>query len=52
VRKNKTEIIASEYALMFGISDCIARRDLANLIIKGLLLKEGDWKVTKYRYVR
>ncbi len=46
--KAKKEITSSEYAQKYNISDRTARRDLSELIEKGLLKNEGDTNLSKY----
>ena len=46
--KSKGEIINSEYAKRYKITDRMARYDLTELIEKHLLIKVGDRKSTKY----
>ena len=46
--KTKGEIVSSEYAEKYNISDRTARRDLSELAEKKLLKNEGDTKVSRY----
>ncbi|MFA7445675.1 MAG: DeoR family transcriptional regulator, partial [Flavobacteriaceae bacterium] len=46
--KQKSEIVSSEYVKRYNITDRTARRDLAELVEKKILLKEGDKKTAKY----
>ncbi len=46
--KAKKEITSSEYAQKYSISDRTARRDLSELVEKGLLKNEGDTNLSKY----
>jgi len=46
--KDKGEIISSEYAKKYNISDRTARRDLSELAELELLKNEGDNKLSKY----
>ena len=48
--KSKGEIITSAYAEKFDIVDRTARRDIAELVEKKLLVKTGDLKTSKYLY--
>lgn len=48
--KTKGEILSSEYMKRFNITDRTARRDLTDLIAKGVLKKIGDRKNSKYKY--
>ena len=48
--KSKGEIITSAYAEKFDIVDRTARRDIAELVEKKLLIKTGDLKTSKYLY--
>ncbi|NOQ71867.1 MAG: DeoR family transcriptional regulator [Crocinitomix sp.] len=42
-------ISVKDYAMHFDLTDKTAQRRLANLVNKGLLIKEGDKRWTKYR---
>ena len=46
--KDKGEIISSEYAKKYNVSDRTARRDLSELTEMKLLKNEGDNKLSKY----
>lgn len=46
--KEKGEILSSEYRERFGIAERTARYDLAELVEKNLLIKQGSKKTTKY----
>ena len=46
--KEKKEIISSAYAHKFNVTNRTARTDLNELVEKGLLIKEGEKKLTKY----
>jgi len=46
--KSKREILSSEYMRRYKITDRSARYDLAELVKKNLLVKQGDRKSTKY----
>jgi ATP-dependent DNA helicase RecG len=46
--KEKGEIVSSEYADKYNISDRMARNDLRDLAEKGLLKKQSDNKLSKY----
>ena len=48
--KEKGEILSSEYAQRYKISDRTARRDLVELIDKEMLISKGDNKSTRYIY--
>jgi ATP-dependent DNA helicase RecG len=48
--KAKGEIVNSEYLKRYDVTDRTARRDLMELVDKGLLTKTGDKKSTKYLY--
>jgi ATP-dependent DNA helicase RecG len=46
--KSKREIVNSEYAERYNISDRTARRDLSDLTEKELLINEGNTKFSRY----
>jgi ATP-dependent DNA helicase RecG len=48
--KEKGEILSSEYAQRYKISDRTARRDLVELVDKEMLISKGDNKSTRYIY--
>ncbi|MDR3189013.1 MAG: putative DNA binding domain-containing protein [Prevotellaceae bacterium] len=48
--KVKGEITSSEYAERYKISDRTARTDLTELADKELLVKQGDYKATKFYF--
>ena len=48
--KSKGEIVTTTYAEKFNIGDRTARRDIIDLVEKGLLIKTGDLKTSKYLY--
>jgi ATP-dependent DNA helicase RecG len=48
--KSKGEIISSEYAEKYKITDRMARNDLRDLAEKGLLKKHSDNKLSKYLF--
>ncbi|SER00554.1 ATP-binding protein [Pedobacter rhizosphaerae] len=48
--KSKREIVTSEYVKKYTVNERTARRDLIELVKKGILLKQGDKKTTKYNY--
>ncbi len=48
VFKKKGEIVSSEYRQKFEIAERTARYDLIGLVEKGLLIKQGSKKATKY----
>lgn len=48
--RTKGEITSSEYAEKYSVSDRTARTDLAELVDKELLLKQGDYKTTKFYF--
>ncbi|MCH2218137.1 MAG: putative DNA binding domain-containing protein [Flavobacteriales bacterium] len=48
--KSKGEIITTAYSEKFDIGDRTARRDIIDLVEKGLLIKTGDLKTSKYLY--
>jgi len=49
--KNEKEMLSSNYAEKFSISDRTALRDLKEMVAKNLLLKVGDKKNAKYIYL-
>ena len=46
--KEEKEILSNQYQEEFSIADRTALRDLTDLIARGLLLKVGEKKTTKY----
>lgn len=48
--KVKGEIVTSEYLKRYNITDRTARRDLIELVEKGLLIREGEKKSSRYVY--
>lgn len=48
--KSKREIVTSDYVKKYTINERTARRDLIELVEKGILIKQGDKKTTKYHY--
>ena len=48
--KFKGEIVTSEYLKRYNITDRTARRDLTELAEKGLLIREGENKSSRYIY--
>lgn len=48
--KEKGEIVTSEYIKRYNIVDRTARRDLVELVDKGLLSREGEGKSSKYKF--
>ena len=48
--KNKGEIVTSGYLKRYDVTDRTARRDLTELTEKGLLIREGENKTSRYRY--
>ena len=46
--KSKKEIVNSDYATRFNITDRTARRDLTELVERKILIKVGENKSTKY----
>ncbi len=48
--KFKGEIVTSEYLKRYNITDRTARRDLKELAEKGLLIREGENKSSRYIY--
>ena len=48
--KNQKSILTSEYSKKYNIVDRTARRDLLELVEKGLLIREGEKKSSKYNY--
>jgi Fic family protein len=48
--KLKGEIMSSEYAERFKISDRTARNDLMKLVDKELLNKKGEYKMSKFYF--
>jgi ATP-dependent DNA helicase RecG len=48
--KEKGEIVSSEYAARYNITVRTATTDIAELVEKGLLVKEGEHKATRYHF--
>ncbi|MDR0308149.1 MAG: putative DNA binding domain-containing protein [Chitinispirillales bacterium] len=48
--KTKGEITSSEYAEKYSVSDRTARTDLTELVAKELLIKQGDYKTTRFYF--
>jgi ATP-dependent DNA helicase RecG len=48
--RSKGEITSSEYAAKYKVSDRTARTDLTELAEKELLVKQGDYKTTKFHF--
>lgn len=48
--KSKREIVTSNYVKKYTVNERTARRDLIELVEKGILIKQGDKKTTKYHY--
>lgn len=48
--KVKGKIVTSEYLKRYNITDRTARRDLTELVEKGLLIREGEKKSSRYVY--
>jgi ATP-dependent DNA helicase RecG len=48
--RTKGEITSSEYAERYKVSDRTARTDLTELAEKELLVKQGDYKTTKFHF--
>lgn len=48
--RSKREIVTSDYAKKYTINERTARRDLIELVEKGILIRQGDKKSTKYHY--
>ncbi len=48
--KLKGEIVTSEYLKRYNITDRTARRDLTELVEKGLLIRKGEKKSSRYVY--
>jgi ATP-dependent DNA helicase RecG len=48
--KSKGEIVTSEYLKRYNVTDRTARRDLIELTEKGLLIREGEKKSSRYVY--
>jgi catalase len=46
-----TEIVTSDYVKKYTINERTARRDLIELVEKGILIRQGDKKSTKYKYL-
>jgi ATP-dependent DNA helicase RecG len=46
--KEKGEIVSSQYADKYNISDRTARTDLTELVVKGVLNKQGETKLAVY----
>lgn len=48
--KAKRQIVTSEYMKRYEITDRTARRDLTELVEKGVLSREGEKKASRYTY--
>lgn len=48
--KQQMEIVTSEYMKRYDVVDRTARRDLVELVEKGLLHREGEGKGSKYKF--
>lgn len=48
--KSKRQIVTSEYMKRYEITDRTARRDLTELVDKGVLNREGEKKASRYTY--
>ena len=48
--KAKGEITSTEYAAKFNVTDRTARTDLSVLVDKGILIRQGDYKTTKFYF--
>jgi len=48
--KKQMEIVTSEYMKRYDVVDRTARRDLVELVEKGLLHREGEGKGSKYKF--
>jgi ATP-dependent DNA helicase RecG len=48
--RSKREIVTSDYVKKYTINERTARRDLIELVEKGILIRQGDKKSTKYHY--
>jgi len=48
--KSKGEVTSSEYAEKFNVTDRTARTDLTDLVDKKLLVKQGEYKSTKFYF--
>jgi len=48
--KSKRQIVTSEYMKRYEITDRTARRDLTELVEKGVLNREGEKKASRYTY--
>lgn len=48
--KKQKEIVTSEYKRRYDVADRTARRDLVELVQKGLLYREGEGKGSKYNF--
>ena len=49
--RSKREIVTSDYVKKYTINERTARRDLIELVEKGILIRQGDKKSTKYKYL-
>lgn len=49
--RSKREIVTSDYVKKYTINERTARRDLIELVEKGILIRQGDKKSTKYHYL-
>jgi ATP-dependent DNA helicase RecG len=48
--RSRREIVTSDYVKKYTINERTARRDLIELVEKGILIRQGDKKSTKYLY--
>ncbi len=48
--KQQMEIVTSEYMKRYDVVDRTARRDLVELVEKGLLHREGEGRGSKYKF--
>jgi ATP-dependent DNA helicase RecG len=49
--RSRREIVTSDYVKKYTINERTARRDLIELVEKGILIRQGDKKSTKYKYL-
>lgn len=49
--KMQREITTSEYIKKYGVSERTARYDLSNLVDRGLVIKEGENKSSRYLWL-
>jgi len=48
--KQQMEIVTSKYMKRYDVVDRTARRDLVELVEKGLLHREGEGRGSKYKF--